>query len=142
MFSDAKNKITINNRLELKDYRKLKPKVVELSYYLEMDQKVHLPRKRLNKEVKNILHEFDVSENLKPVFISNLLIPDEESLLKKIDEAIHFGCRMEDVPSYISINYQIPKDIIELKFKEIKIYKQYYQKTKQEEIEKVFHKVA
>ena len=38
MFSDAKNKITVDNRLELKDYRKLKPKVVELSYYLEMDQ--------------------------------------------------------------------------------------------------------
>lgn len=142
MFSDAKNKMTIDNRLEIKDYRKLKPKVILLSYYLDMEQKIQLPRKRLNKEMKNIINEFGVSEKLKPVFISNLLIPNEEFLLAKVDEAIHFGCKIEDVSSYISINYQIPKEIIELKLEELKVYKEYYQKSRQVEIEKVFHKVA
>ena len=142
MFNDAKNGMTIDNRLEIKDYRRLKLKVIELSYYLEMDQKVHLSPKKLNREMKNIIKEFNVSEKLKPVFISNLLIPNEEFLLTKVDEAIHFGCKFEDVSSYISINYQIPKEIIKLKLEELKVYKEYYQQSKQVEIEKVFHKVA
>lgn len=141
-YNEQKNKLNENNKLELKDYRKLKPKVIALSYYLEIDKKINLPKKKFNKEIRNICEEFKVSENLKPVFLSNLLIPDEESLLKKVEEAIHFGCKLEDAPLYISINYHIPKEMIELKLEELKVYKGYYQRTAQEEIEKVFHKIA
>ena len=138
----SKKDIMRQNQLEIREYRKLKPKVIELSYYLDAESKLNLPKKKFNKEIKNLCDEFKVEESLQPIFVSNLFLPDEQSLLEKIEEALNFGCRIEDAPLYVSLNYQIPREIIDLKIAELEIYKGYYQKGAQEEIEKVFHKSA
>lgn len=137
----TKNEIMNEYRLSLEDYSKLKLKVIELSFYLGYENDLS-NKKRLSKRVRKVCSDFDVPKQFQPVFVSNLFMPNEKEILQLIEEAVSFGCKLQDAPLYISLNHNISKELVELKLAEIETYKEFYHEHTRETIEKVIQKVA
>ena len=125
-----------HKKINVHKYNELKYKIKHLSSFYSWDLQ---NEKKLKKQLSKFMEEFKVSANLKPIVTASICFPNESKIMEVIEEALDFGCRIEDVPKYIQINYHYPKSLVSLKLEEMSTYKEGYPNY---DLDKVFRKIA
>lgn len=113
-------------RLNIADYRSLKRTIQVLGRRFEITDKKRKVQKKL---VTALYEQLQITEELRPIFLSNLFIYDDREFLAQIEEAKNFGCKKEEFDKYLRINYHIPKGVYYLKLAEMETYISHYSMT-------------
>lgn len=137
---DNCDKLVKQRIINIEDYSHLK------RYFQSLGKQMNLTTKRKSKQKKDLIKmwkEQNLDNELRPIFLSNIYITDENEFLYSVEEALSFGCKKEDVPNYINANYGIPKAAYKLKISEMRIYREYYKlyTNMYDQVERVLKKV-
>lgn len=127
LFNTAENiECMKKEKLNITDYRSLKRNIQVLGRKFEIVDK---KRKSQKKIIAALYEQLQITEEIKPIFLSNLFIYDDREFLNQIEEAKNFGCKKEEFDKYLRINYHIPPGAYHLKLAEMETYLSHYTMT-------------